>query len=250
MPSRLCFLIMITLCAGCSSLTPEQLEFNRINNLKDSEIAIQRFGELADKSIGQPNSSLEVAARSTNNRINLLNSQERYAEASEVAKEAIAHFEQYNDPQLRTVVVGLLLNQSSSMKNLGETEAHLQLLKRAVEDYQDDESITTQTLVATAYLGQVDAYLLAEDEVRAREIFEIFDERYMQSGLYQSFGLKTLSTTCYVDDPCQPYAAGEHWLNPKFFEDRSAWYRQQFDSRVPKLTNNSMLDNGEKNNRK
>ena len=231
MSIKLSVLMLITFCTGCSTLTPEQLEFNQINSIKDHEIAIQRFGELAQESIDRSNKLLEIAARSTNNRIYLLNAQERYTESIEVAEEAIARFEQYNDPYIRSVVVGLLLNQSSSFKNLGQTEASLQLLERATAEYQDDDFSTTQILIATALLGQVDAYMLAENETQAQEIFEVFDERYMQSDLYQSFNPKAVSTTCEDSDPCPPYSTGEHWLSPKFFEDRAAWYRQQFDSK-------------------
>ena len=250
MSIKLSVLMLITFCTGCSTLTPEQLEFNQINNINDHDVAIQRFGELAQESIDRSNRLLEIAARSTNNRIYLLNAQQRYTESIEVAEEAIARFEQYNDPYIRSVVVGLLLNQSSSFKNLGQTAASLQLLERATAEYQDDDYSTTQILIATALLGQVDAYLLAENETQAQEIFEVFDERYMQSDLYQSFNPKAVSTTCEDSDPCPPYSTGEHWLSPKFFEDRTAWYRDQFDNRTSKLTKTQLLNDSEKNNRK
>lgn len=224
-------LMLVTFCTGCSTLTHEQLQFNQINSIKDHDIAIQRFGKLAQESIDRSNKLLEISARSTNNRIYFLNAQQRYTESIEVAEEAIARFEQYNDPYIRSVVVGLLLNQSSSYKNLGQTAASLQLLERATAEYQDDDYSTTQILIATALLGQVDAYLLAENETQAQEIFEVFDERYMQSDLYQSFSPKAVSTTCEDSDPCPPYSTGEHWLSPEFFENRAAWYRDKFDNK-------------------
>ena len=248
MSRTLCILTILTVCTGFSSLTPEQLEFNRISRIRNSDIAIQRFAELAEKSMTYSDMLLELAARSTNNRIYLLNSQQKYAESSEVAKAAIVRFEQHTDPHLRTVVAGLLLNQSSAMKNLGKTAAHLQLLERVISEYQDDENAATQKLVALALLDKVDAHVLVKDDVQARKVFEMFDERYMQSGLYQSFDPKGLSTTCYVEDPCPPYAAGEHLLNPKFFEDRAKWYRNQFSSRSSKIIKPLILNKGAKKN--
>lgn len=248
MSRTLCILTILTVCTGFSSLTPEQLEFNQISHIRNSDIAIQRFAELAEKSMTYSDMLLELAARSTNNRIYLLNSQQKYAESSEVAKAAIVRFEQHTDPHLRTVVVGLLLNQSSAMKNLGENAAHLQLLERVISEYQDDKNAATQTLVALALLDKVDAHVLAKDDVQARKVFEMFDERYMQSGLYQSFDPKGLSTTCYVEDPCPPYAAGEHLLNPKFFEDRAKWYRKQFNSRSSKIIKPLILNKSAKKN--
>lgn len=237
-------LIILAVCSGCSSLAPEQLKFNQINNMKDSDLAVQRFGDLAKQSFARSDLLLELAVRSTNNQIYLLNSQEKYVEASEVAKEAIARFEQHNDPHLSAVVVGLLLNQSSAMKNLGDNKAHLQLLERVTNEYQYDENSTTQILVALALLGQVDAHLLVEDDAQARKVFEIFDARYIQSGLYQSFDSESVSTTCYVADPCPPYAAGDHWLNPKFFDDRAGWYRNQFNSQPSETTKPLTLNKG------
>ncbi len=231
----LCIVIMLAVCTGFSSLTPEQLEFNQISRIKDSDIAIQRFAELAEKSIRGSDILLELAARSTNNQIYLLNNQQKYTESSEVAKDAVARFQQYTDPYLRTVVAGLLLNQSSAMKNLGKNAAHLQLLERVISEYQYDENAATQTLVALALLDKIDTHVLAKDNVQARKVFEIFDERYMQSGLYQSFDPRGLSTTCHVEDPCPPYGTGEHLLNPKFFEDRAKWYRKQFNNRSSKI---------------
>ena len=135
------------------------------------------------------------------------------------------------------------------MKNLGKNTAHLQLLERVISEYQDDENAATQTLVALALLDKIDTNVLAKDNVQARKVFEMFDERYMQSGLYQSFDPKGLSTTCYVEDPCPPYAAGEHLLNPKFFEDRAEWYRNQFNIRPSKIIKRLKLNKGTKNNK-
>ena len=88
--------------------------------------------------------------------------------------------------------------------------------------------------------------MLAKDNVQARKVFEMFDERYMQSSLYQSFDPKGLSTTCYVEDACPPYVAGEHLLNPKFFEDRAKWYRQQFNTNSSKILKPLILNKGAK----
>ncbi len=232
---KLCVLSVLAVTANCWSLTPEQLTFNDISTIKDQDIAVKRYQELAEQSIARADMLLELAARSTTNRIYILNNQQRYAESSAVAQEAIAQFEQHKNPHIRAVVVSLLLNQSSAMKKLGNTELHLHLLKRVADDYQDDEDTMTQTLVALALLAQVDAYLLAGNRAEAQTTFAIFDKRYMQSRLYRSFELEGVSTLCDTIDPCQPYANGKYWLSPKFFADRAAWYRKQLNIKPSKM---------------
>lgn len=224
-----CILLTLLTSAYSWSLTPEQLEFNEINTITDPDIAAERFEILAEHSMVHSDLLLEIALRSTANRVYLLNSQYKYAEAGEIAKDAISRFDQYNDPHIRAKVVSLLLNQSSAMKKLGKTEEHLQLLKRVTDDYIFDENVTTQTLVAQALLSQVDAHLLAKENMQAQSTFALFDKRYMQSRVYQRFESEGVSTLCDVVDPCQPYAAGKHWLTPNFFADRAAWYRKQLN---------------------
>ncbi len=228
---NLCVLFMLAITTQGWSLTPEQLEFNDINAVKDQNIAAQRYDELAEQSIEHANLLLELAARSTTNRIYILNNQKKYIESSEVSKEAIAQFEQHNDSHIRAVVASLLLNQSSALKKLGQSEEHLQLLKRVTDDYQYDKNPTTQTLVAMALLAQVDAHLLAEDDLQARKEFEVFDTSYIRSGLYKSLNPESVITVkCDIKDPCQPFATGEHDLNPRFFSDRATWYRNRFNN--------------------